>query len=253
MSTATLLSLVQEAFGELGLDEPTAVANGGDGDAAAQMFRLANRVGRSLARRYPWSFLTVEGATITLATGQETYALPADFDRLVPGTTWDRTNRWLTLGPDDAQTARMRREGIFQTAPRRAVRQVGGSITVWPVPTTAGDVLAFDYVSKNWAATSGGVPQLAFAADTDMTVYPSHLMVLGLKWRWQQAKGMEFGMLKAEYDAEVTMAWANDQGGGQVLNMAGPGSRERGNADDVTAASPFVTLAAEGGAGIGIE
>ena len=198
----TLLSIVAKAVGRVGqLDVPTTVATNTD-TIVEQLFYLVQEEGEELLRAADWSALTIEGATIILADGQETYPLPVDFDRLVGGTQWDRTNHWRTLGPDDPQTARWRREGIVDTGPRRALRQVGNSVTVWPVPGAGdvGTVLAYDYVSNGYCASAAGVRQSAWAADTDVPILRADLFVLGLKWRWRFAQGLEASVQRSDYE-----------------------------------------------------
>lgn len=71
--SATLLQLVQQAMGEMGLAEPTVVASSAD-DQVKQCMRLLNAAGYELARQHPWqamnkqyiftvSFTTLSGNT----------------------------------------------------------------------------------------------------------------------------------------------------------------------------------------------
>lgn len=252
----TLLTIVTKACGRMGIDVPAQIVGNAMDATAVQMLALATEEGEELVRAGAWSALTIEGATIALVAGQEIYPLPADFDRLVGDTQWDRTNRWRTLGPDDPQTARERREGIVPFGPRRALRQVGASVTVWPIPA-AGDVgalIAFDYVSNAYSASAAGVPQTAWAADTDVPLLRADLMVLGLKWRWRAAEGFEASVLRADYERAVRLALARDKGGGETVDLAAGGRRgERGNADDVFARGPTVGLSTDNGFGIGLD
>lgn len=244
-----LLALVNRAQGQLGLPKSTGVATPSD-DIAAQMFDLAIEAGEDLASEREWSFLIVEGATLSMVAGTGTYSLPSDFDRLVFGTSWDRTNLWETMGPDDPQVARWRRESVAGgIGPRRAIRQVGNTITVWPVPTTTGDLLAYDYVSLNWAVGNGGVNPVAQSTlmlDTDTTVFAPALMVKSLKWRWNAAKGLDATFLKADYDIEVARKAARDKGGGEILTMA-PARFDEGNADGIVPGIPSITIGTDTG------
>lgn len=252
----TLLSIITKACGRMGIDAPATVVGNAMDATAAQMLALAIEEGEELVRAGDWSALTVEGATIALVAGQESYSLPADFDRLVGDTTWDRTNRWQTLGPDDPQAARARREGTVPFGPRRALRQVGSSLTVWPVPGAgdAGALIAFDYLSNGYCASAAGVRQAGWLADTDVPLLRADLMVLGLKWRWRAAEGFEASVLRADYERAVRRALGRDKGGGETINLAGDRWRgERGNADDVFAQGPAVGLTTDSGFGIGLD
>src|SRR4029077_6701657 len=57
--------------------------------------------------------LGVVGGSIVFA--QDTYPEPADFDRFINRTWWDRTNRWELLGPDSPQLDQWHRSGIIAT------------------------------------------------------------------------------------------------------------------------------------------
>ncbi len=75
------------------------------------------------------------GTTLTFA--QDTYNIPTAFDRYIPTTQWDRTNRWPVLGPDSPQIDEWHRSGIVVTGPRRHFRQVGqlpAAYRLWPPP-----------------------------------------------------------------------------------------------------------------------
>lgn len=251
----TLLSIVTKACGRMGIDAPATIVGNTMDPTAVQMLALAIEEGEELVRAGNWSALTIEGASIALVSGQETYPLPVDFDRLVGDTQWDRTNRWRTLGPDDPQMARERREGIVPFGPRRALRQVGSNLTVWPVPGPgdAGALIAFDYVSNAYSATAAGARQPAWAADTDIPMLRADLMVLGLKWRWRFAEGFEASVLRADYEKAVRLALSRDQGGGETIDLRGSRCGERGNADDVFARGPSVGLSTDSGFGIAID
>ena len=258
----SVLGIVTAACSELGYDAPSTLAGNTDPDAA-QFLALVQAVGEDLLQAADWSFLTTEGATITLASGQGAYVLPSDFDRLVGDTQWDRTNRWRTLGPDNPQEARWRRESVnSQIGPRRALRQVGNTVTCWPIPTSSGDVLAYDYVSNAFVVSGGGAVgntaiaagslQSSFSFDTDTTLFRRRLMVRGVKFRWMAAKGFEATALEVDYESDKRSAIARDMGGGRVLSMAsGRASDEHGNCDDVVASGPSVVLGTTGGLGIG--
>lgn len=253
----TLLSIVQKAVGRIGnVDVPASVVGIASTNViVGQMLALAIEEGEELVRVNDWSALTIEGATIVLVAGQELYPLPADFDRLVGGTQWDRTNNWRTLGPDDPQTARWRREGINQTAPRRALRQVGNFISVYPIPAAAdvGAVIAFDYVSNFYSASAAGAKQAQWTADTDVPILRADLMIAGLKWRWRAAQGLEASVLRGDYASAVRMAIARDQGGGEVLTMGRGWREERGNCDFVVNGGPTAVLGTSSGSGIAVD
>lgn len=215
----TLLELIQQATDEMGLPRPSSIV-GLDQPTPRQYLAIANRVGRDLMRVADWSALT-SLAEITLADGTDTYALPSDYDRWIYNTHWDHNNHWALIGPETAQRDRWRREStISVTGPRKTFRLIGGQLRFYPVPATSDDghTITFEYVSKNWAASSGGTPQASFAADSDTCLFPDDVMVMGIKWRWKSEKGLDASAAKQEYDELLASVLASDNKG-ELLNM----------------------------------
>lgn len=244
MSFSTALDIVQSAAGELGLPIPT--------DAAQsylplprQLFALLNASGRQLTRDHEWGRL-ITLATITTVNGQAEYSLPADYSRMVDDTQWDATNHWTMIGPDTPQMARWRLTSIAaNTGTRVTYTQTGTTkVTVWPVPTVAGNELTYLYVSKYWAAKADGTTQAQFLLDTDTSIFDPDLLIKEVKWRFMSAKGMGSALeLRSECDIMKSQLIAADLGGGN-LNM-GPAC-ERDGFDVVAGAEPNFILG-EGG------
>lgn len=157
------------------------------------------------------------GGTGSLIFARDTYSLPTDFDHYITNTWWDRTMHWMLVGPQSPQFDQWQRSGIVQTGPRRRWRQIGIQPTVyriWP-PPTANDVpaaLVFEYVSNGWIQTLSGTYISAFAADTDVPLFNPQMMILGLKWRFYQAKGFSYGAMQQEAQDFVNREKARDGG-----------------------------------------
>lgn len=235
-----LLFIVQSAAGELGLPVPTTVVSNPDAQTR-QMLAHVNRVGRNLVKAHEWSALTDEPYVFQTVANQEFYPFPADFDRVIGNTQWDRSMHWQLLGPDDPQIARWRRESNISTAsPRLISRQEGANLSIYPIDVEGGHTIVYDYVSRNWAVVgvnSASPPTIPAAtigvADTDITVFNSDLMIAGLKYRFMMAKGMASSQaLQLEYIDWLKRSIAADLGGGQILNMS-PQPNYYGNADYV--------------------
>lgn len=250
----TVLSLINDCQLELGLPVSSTVVAGTD-LSTQQLVAHMNAQGREVVKEYYWSALLAEPYSFSLIANQELYPVPADFDRIVPGTAWDLTNRWPLLGPDNPQTARWLRDaGIANVWPRRRLRQMGANISIWPIATASGDVMHFDYVSKNWAVNGAtGLPQSSVGSNnTDTTLFNSDLMRKGTKWRFMAAKGMSSAAaMKMEHDNWLKMCIAADMGGGRTLTTV---PKDWGNADFVVAgAQPIGILQQEGGTPLLIE
>jgi hypothetical protein len=84
--------------------------------------------------------------------GQAAYAMPADYDRQIHRTAWNRDRKWEIIGPLTPQEWQYRKSGIVQTSPRQRFRMIGwadNQFTVQPTPSTgdAGQIIAFEYQS----------------------------------------------------------------------------------------------------------
>lgn len=219
----TLLQLIGSAFRRVGLTAPTSVSGNTD-ENVIRMLELANEEGEQLAARYGWQVLTREETHTTLAAesqGLITTIAGSDFDHIKNDTFWNRTQdrRWHPA--DDVQWQQMKASGI--TGPDYFFRIRGNYLIVQPVPT-AGETLAFEWVTKNWCTSAGGTGQDEFAADDDVCLLPDKLMKAGLKWRWKAAQGLEYAEDFRAYESLVADAIARDgakkrihMGGGQAM------------------------------------
>lgn len=238
---------------------PTTVVSNTD-TQTRQMLAHLNRVGRNLVKAHEWSALTDEPYVVTTVANQEFYPFPSDFDRVIGDTQWDRSMHWRTLGPDNPQQARWRRESLISVAsPRRILRQEGANLSIYPIDTVGGAQIVYDYVSLNWAIVGMSAQQpptvrapTIGVADTDITVFNSDLMIAGLKWRFMAAKGMGSAQaLQLEFVDWQKRCIAADLGGGQILNMS-PSNYSQGNAD-VAAGQELNVILQSGGQPILID
>lgn len=168
-------------------------------------------------------------ATATALTfSKDTYPENSDFDRFLSGTAWDRTNRWQLLGPDSPQMDEWHRSGIVTTGPRRHFRQVGnltaGTYRIWPPPQTVDTPfqIAWEYLSLNWCRSAGGTLKASMTVDTDVPILDSQAIILGVKWRFLQAKGFPTAAsMQMEYTEYVSQLIARD-GGAPTLSLKYP-------------------------------
>ena len=72
--------------------------------------------------------------TVTLQFSQVQYNLPSDWDREIPQTEWDRTNRWPLMGPQSAQDWQSFKSGIVYAGPRERFRILGNTYAINPPP-----------------------------------------------------------------------------------------------------------------------
>lgn len=217
----SLLTLIQSACPRIGLTAPNAVMSSTD-ENIIRLVALANEEGDELASRCAWQTLIREATHTTLAAesqGLITVICGSDFGYIRNETFWNRTQnrRWFPV--DDVRWQAMKSSSV--TGPDAYFRLRGNTLRVLPTPT-AGQTLAFEWVTRHWCETSGGTGQEAWAADTDVARLPEKLMLAGLVWRWKKAQGLEYAEDFAQYESRVANAIARD-GAKPVLNM-GSGS-----------------------------
>lgn len=214
----TLLTIVQNAADETQGPRPGSVA--GNADPAAQTYlRLLNSAGTHLMKTVAWQTLRKEQTFTAVAGSEQTGALPNDFDRFVPETFWDRTNRVLVSGPQTpTRWQAMQAGGYNDHYPRFIYR--GGSVFVSP-DASGGESMAFEYVSNQWCQDSGSTGQTAFAADTDTGILDEELLTLALIYRYTVSEGMETAMVAREnFERHLNTLIKNDQPKARIMVAA---------------------------------
>lgn len=175
---------------------------------------------------------TAAGTAIALTFAQDTYAMPSDFRKYTNRTWWDRTNRWELLGPDSAQMDQWHRSGIVATGPRRHFRNIGpyaNTYRIWPPPSdlaAATTVQAvFEYISLNTVMVNGSTTSFAqtFANDADKPLLDDRALMLGMKWRMWEQKGMNWMSKRDEYDRWLDRLMSRD-GGAKTLSLVNSGN-----------------------------
>jgi len=155
--------------------------------------------------------------TVTLNFCKTKYSMPSDYAQITDRTMWDKSKHWEMLGPETAQQWQWLKSGYISTGPRIRFRIMGGYFQIWPAITTA-EYLGFEYLSNAWASSFSGTPQTSFLADTDTTIFPDRLLVLGLKKKYFEIKGFDATAFTRDYQGELSICKANDSGS-KTLSM----------------------------------
>lgn len=220
----SILSLIKDLCDELGLPRPSAVV-GATGDTERQLIALAKTEGRELSVRYAWECLTQEATFTTTATESQgaidsiiTNVSATQVMRyIINDTIWNRTQQRPVLGPRAPRDWQALKASNV-TGPYSEYRIRGGLLYFMPVPA-AGETCAFEYVSRCWVVNAAGTAYAeTFALDTDEVLLDNDLFYAGLKWRWLQRKGFEYGEAFASYERMVADAMARD-GTKPTLNL----------------------------------
>lgn len=215
----TLLTIIQKTARRIGITAPNAVASSTD-IQVRQLFELANEEGVSLAKRGPWQALQRECTFLTVAQEIQTNTpIPSDLDRFLPDSFFNRTTQRQIEGPlTPQQWQAIKARPVFGRV-YLAFRQRDGVFLVTPVPP-AGQTIAYEYISKNWAKSSANVGKSEFTSDDDSSYLSEELIIQGLRWRWKQAKGLPYAEDMETYERNVEKALGED-GAASSLNLAG--------------------------------
>lgn len=217
----TVLSVVQDAWGRLGIEDdlPGAVMSSSD-TAVVVLRNLLAQEGKELAARGTWQRLVKEQTFTTTATQVQAGALPSDFDRMIPGTIWNYTEREPMLGPVEPNAWQELSAGLVGP-PDLYFRLRGNDFLILPTPP-ASDEIRYEYVSTWWVDTDAdGLGEAAApVSDTDTFLLPEELLTLGLMWRWLKRNRLPFADEFAEYKVQVEQVLARD-GVRKAINMGG--------------------------------
>jgi hypothetical protein len=176
---------------------------------AVEMVDLVNEVAADIALSQDWRALT-KVATIT-GTGALEYPLPTDYDRMLLSAEVDDAATWFWgYEPFASVNDWMRfKSGAFGILSPGGWIILGGEMNFFPAPS---GVAQYPYISNQWAKSSAAVPQSQFQADDDTFVLPERLLTLGLIWRWNAQKGLDYGEDLATYEAALAQAQTRDKG-----------------------------------------
>ena len=170
---------------------------------------------------------TISNAGATMAFGQESYPMPSDYDYMIDETQWDRGFRWQLFGPLTPQEWQVLKSGLSPTGPRRRWRLMNNQFYLDPIPYDS-NLLVFEYYSANAVLTGGSsaAPAPFFTTDNDTYLLPDDLLVMGLKWRWKEAKGLDYSQSYQSWSIRMQEEIARDTGAQTLrLDSAGSGIR----------------------------
>lgn len=203
----SLLTICSNAAVQLNIPVPSSVIGSVDPQAVL-LLRCARAEGKSLASRHAWQKLLSEHTFTTVATAAQTSSIPADFDRLIPESMFNRTTRRKVWGPVDSAEWQSIQASLV-TRVDHAFRIRAGTIYLTPTPS-ADQTVAYEYVSTKWCAETTGVTAAAdWAADTDVAYLGTNAgiteeaMTLGVVWRFRKSKRLEYAADEQDYERAV--------------------------------------------------
>lgn len=195
----TLLSICRAVADEVGLPRSDAYAASTD-QLSRQMVALANAALRDLALM-EWPVLETQYSFPTVI-GQEAYALPADYAAMVTDTAFVSTMYYQLRGSLSANEWQRRRNGLPSEIGRYRFRIMNDPLTfnITPIPQLV-ETITIEYVSNAYARSAANALIPQFTSDTDTPRFPEQLVLLGLKWRIKDAKGLDFSQSFNEYES----------------------------------------------------
>ncbi len=148
-------------------------------------------------------------STLTFAT--QDYAMPADYDRMISDTNWDRTNHWRNLGTKSSQEWQTLQGGLISTGPRERYRVYNGNLRIFTAVTSVLNI-SFEYVSRYWVLAPGGTAATKpeFTLDTDTCIFKDDLMLAGLKYYFLKAKKLDFMAEMQDFQEILSACKAQD-------------------------------------------
>ena len=139
-----------------------------------------------------------ESGTVELQFAQNKFDLPSDWNRQIPQTEWNRTQRWELLGPKSAQEWQTFKSGIVSAGPRQRFRILQNQLCLNPSPPN-NQTLSFEYISDGWVEGVDGVAKTEVTQDTDTFIFSDSLLITGLKAQWLVAKGLDASFSLGEF------------------------------------------------------
>lgn len=209
----SLRTLCQDALKEMGMIAVPSSFVGNSNPTSVQMVALANRVLKDL-QDHRWQ-VVLETHTFSTSNGTSTYALPSDFESFANLTQWDRTNYEDVEGPvSPAVWEALRSSNLYVSGIKRYFRVAAGLFEIYPTPDGT-DTIAYQYYSSQ-PVTS----KTEFTDDTDVSLIYEDIIVLGLKYYWRRAKGLEWASDERDYRRKIDAFQAKDGGKG-ILRFGG--------------------------------
>lgn len=215
----SVLQIIQTVCKRIGILSPNA-AIGSTDQQIIQLLAISEEEGQEQANRYAWQALQAEATFTTLAAQVQTSlaAVTTGFDYIVNDTIWNRSLRRPVYGPKSQQDWQQNK-ALQLNGPFNSFRIIADVINFYPKPAV-GQLCFFEYISKNWVATSTATTSTVWTNDADTPRINDQLMIMGTIWRWKQAKGLDYAEDFAKYERRITDAMGRDAGK-PTLDMGG--------------------------------
>jgi len=211
----TTLSVIQAVARRITIPAPSSVVGSSNAETLL-LLELLNEEGEDLRKAHDWNSLLVDTTFVCGASNPQSNQFPTAFDRLARGTDiWNSTRKWPIEGPVTSEEWKAYTTRQVVTLPQYWML-IGGVLNIYA--PTSGDTIAYQYVSKNWVYELGVAADGATEVgdDTDTFALPEELLKQGVRWRWKQAKGLDYAEDMASYERMKERHIQSDKGGVRV-------------------------------------
>lgn len=213
--------MIQKTCDSLGLPRPTVVATSQD-QTVRQMFELLKEEIEEL-HTFDWQALIREHTFTTVAAEEQPDAFASNSRRIINGTFYNRTQRRPLIGPISSQEWQAIQSQPALNRIYIAWRERDDAFLVTPTPA-AGETIAYEYITSRKAIAQDGTEKNDISADQDTILVAESLARLGLRWRYKQQKGLDYGEDMITYQRKLTQAQGFNVGA-QVLTFGSGGRR----------------------------
>jgi len=226
----TATAILQQVAPEVGLPIEANPYDSTSGDYI-QLRALLNAAGRELVTMYPWEILRRDHSIVTDSGDSGDYALPSDFDRMIPQTHWDQTGNNL-MGGETAQTwAYLEGTGLSTDTIYMSFMVEQNLFRIYPQPPPDAKTVAFKYISINWARdpTTGNAWVDKCSLGSDVIYFDTILISRYLKVKFLEAKGFDttkaqddfnqiFALRTGQNRSAPTLSIGRSRGSGMLIN-----------------------------------
>lgn len=220
----TLLTVVQNAMTQVGLDPPSAVYSS-TAELVRQMKALVMVEGRKLLDDCDWQKLLTARTFTSAATNNQSADPPTDFLRMANGSRmWNEANDFEIPGPINADEYNELIVRAVSTLPQYW-RIIGGVLYI--VRSTSGQTIRYEYITNKWILQAGVTAATSLSADTDTFRVPENVLELGLVWRFKKAKGLEYAEDMRDYELALAAAKLQNVGGRRIISTGKTEMRPR--------------------------
>ncbi len=219
MATQTVLQITQEVCKRTGIPVPSILVSNTD-EAIIQLMALFHEVAAETVRRWRWQALTSRVTWTSAATeSQGTFSglFGVDVDLVSFATIWNVTQQRPVFGPLDDPDYQLAKS-LSPAGPIGHYKIQGNEFLVNPV-MTAGETIAALVRTKNWLLDNDGTSKKRFITeDTDIPLLDDDLMILGLRAKYKQEKGLAYAEDMRSFESMASAITSRD-GTKKTLHM----------------------------------